>query len=141
MNEQEASTAKYIVQQYVAAIGGPMVLNSVTSMYAVGQVKMAGSEMQQGDGSVQTGGKSEVGGFVVWQKNPDLWCLELVVAGYKVNAGSDGKLAWNQSSCQTCHSNKGPPRPLRRFFQVYIIFLPQAHTINYVSYIYKRSIL
>ncbi|KAF2324548.1 hypothetical protein GH714_015196 [Hevea brasiliensis] len=88
----EASTAKYIVQQYVAATGGPAALNSVTSMYAVGQVKMAGSEMHQGDDSVQTRGNSEV-------------------------VGSDGKVAWNQSSSQPCHANRGPPRPLRRFFQ------------------------
>ncbi|KDP38488.1 hypothetical protein JCGZ_04413 [Jatropha curcas] len=113
----EALTAKYIVQQYVAAAGGTVVLNSLTSMCAVGQVRMAGSEMQEGDDSLQTGGNSEVGGFVIWQKNPDLWYLELVVAGYKVSAGSDGKVAWNQSSSQPCHANRGPPRPLRRFFQ------------------------
>ncbi|XP_034909708.1 uncharacterized protein [Populus alba] len=112
-----ASTAKYIVQQYIAAIGGPLALNSVKSMYAVGQVKMAASEMHQGDDSVHAEGKSEVGGFVLWQKNPDLWYLELVVSGYKVSAGSDGKVAWNQSSSQASHANRGPPRPLRRFFQ------------------------
>ena len=95
-----------------------MALNSVKSMYAVGQVKMAASEMHQGDGSVHPGGKYEVGGFVLWQKNPDLWYLELVVSGYKVSAGSDGKVAWNQSSSQASHANRGPPRPLRRFFQV-----------------------
>ncbi|KAJ6941480.1 hypothetical protein NC651_007302 [Populus alba x Populus x berolinensis] len=94
----EASTAKYIVQQYIAAIGGSLALNSVKSMYAVGQVKMGASEMHQGDDSVHPGGKSEVGGFVLWQKNPDLWYLELVVSGYKVSAGSDGKVAWNRSS-------------------------------------------
>ncbi|KAK7856611.1 hypothetical protein CFP56_022612 [Quercus suber] len=49
--------------------------------------------------------------------NPDLWYLELVVSGFKVSAGSDGKVAWNQSSSQPSHANKGPPRPLRRFFQ------------------------
>ncbi|KAI9400538.1 hypothetical protein POPTR_002G262400v4 [Populus trichocarpa] len=114
---QEASTAKYIVQQYIAAIGGSLALNSVKSMYAVGQVKMTASEMHQGDGSVHPGGKYEVGGFVLWQKNPDLWYLELVVSGYKVSAGSDGKVAWNQSSSQASHANRGPPRPLRRFFQ------------------------
>lgn len=115
---QEASTAKYIVQQYLAATGGLAALNSIKSMYAVGQVKMTGSEMYEGDDSVRTKGKSEVGGFVLWQKNPDLWYLELVVSGFKVNAGSDGKVAWNQSSSQPSHANKGPPRPLRRFFQV-----------------------
>ncbi|CAN6682638.1 unnamed protein product [Malus baccata var. baccata] len=92
----EASTAKYIVQQYVAATGGLASLNSVNSMYAVGEVKMVGSEMRQGDDSVHVQSKvnSEVGGFVL--------C---------------GKVVWNQSGSQPCHVNKGPPRPLRRFFQ------------------------
>uniref|UniRef100_A0A2C9U1L4 DUF620 domain-containing protein n=1 Tax=Manihot esculenta TaxID=3983 RepID=A0A2C9U1L4_MANES len=113
----EASTAQYIVQQYVAATGGSVTLNSVTSMYAVGQVKMAASDMHEDDDNVHAGGDSESGGFVIWQKNPDLWYFELVVAGYKVSAGSDGKVAWNQSSSQPSHANRGPPRPLRRFFQ------------------------
>lgn len=110
---QEASTAKYIVQQYVAATGGLAVLNSVNSMYAVGEVKMVGSEMLQGEDSahVQTKGNSEVGGFVLWQKNPDLRYLELVVSGFKVSGGSDGKVAWNQSDRQPCHANKAPQYP------------------------------
>ncbi|KAJ8762234.1 hypothetical protein K2173_007390 [Erythroxylum novogranatense] len=112
-----ASIATYIVQQYVAAVGGQDALNSVSNMCAVGQVKMAGSEMHQGDDSIHTAGKSEVGGFVLWQKNPDLWYLELVVAGYKVSAGSDGKVAWSQSTYQPGHANRGPPRLMRRFFQ------------------------
>ncbi|KAL2346333.1 hypothetical protein Fmac_000333 [Flemingia macrophylla] len=69
------------------------------------------------DDSVESRGKPEVGSFVLWQKNPDLWCVELVVSGFKVSAGSDGKVAWNQSSSQPFHANKGPARPLRRFFQ------------------------
>ncbi|KAL6216133.1 hypothetical protein ACLB2K_009359 [Fragaria x ananassa] len=117
----EASTAKYIVQQYVAAIGGLAALNAVNSMCAVGQVRMVGSEMHKGDDnnvySTTKKVNSEVGGFVLWQKNPDLWYLELVVSGYKVSAGSDGAVAWNQSGSQPSHANKGPPRPLRRFFQ------------------------
>ncbi|TKY75144.1 hypothetical protein E2542_SST03910 [Spatholobus suberectus] len=112
------SIAKYIVQQYVAATGGVGALNSLESMYAMGQVRICGSEMPHGDDeSVQPRGKPEAGGFVLWQKNPDLWCVELVVSGFKVSAGSDGKIAWNQSSSQPFHANKGPPRPLRRFFQ------------------------
>ncbi|XP_020220066.1 uncharacterized protein LOC109803023 [Cajanus cajan] len=114
------STAKYIVQQYVAATGGAGALNSLESMYAMGQVRICGSAMSQGDecdDNVESRGKPEVGGFVLWQKNPDLWCVELVVSGFKVSAGSDGKVAWNQSSSQPFHANKGPPRPLRRFFQ------------------------
>ncbi|KAK4794102.1 hypothetical protein SAY86_012096 [Trapa natans] len=100
----EASTAKYIVQQYVAATGGQGALNAVSSMYAVGQVKMIGSEMSQNDGNVQPRGDYEVGGFVLWQKNPDLWFLELVVSGFKVSAGSDGKVSWSQSSTQPCNA-------------------------------------
>lgn len=114
---QEASSAKYIVQQYIAATGGVGALDSLKSMYAVGQVRMFGSEMRQGDDSIQPIGTAEVGGFVLWQKNPDLWHFELVVSGFKVSAGSDGKVAWTQSSSQPCNANKGPPRPLRRFFQ------------------------
>ncbi|KAG5410030.1 hypothetical protein IGI04_006349 [Brassica rapa subsp. trilocularis] len=94
----EASTAKYIVQQYVAACGGPAALNAVKSMYAVGQVRMQGSEMVAGEDEgttttpVRLGkGNFEVGGFVLWQKNPNLWFLELVVSGFKISAGSDGK--------------------------------------------------
>ncbi|KAK7409972.1 hypothetical protein VNO78_00421 [Psophocarpus tetragonolobus] len=116
----EDSIAKYIVQQYVAATGGVAALNALENIYAMGQVRICESEMRQADGydeSVQSRGKSEVGGFVLWQKKPDLWCLELVVSGFKICAGSDGKIAWNQSSSQPFHANKGPPRPLRRFFQ------------------------
>ena len=36
------STAKYIVQQFVAATGGLAALNALESMYAVGQVRMLG---------------------------------------------------------------------------------------------------
>lgn len=122
---KEASTAKYIVQQYVAACGGPAALNAVKSMYAVGQVRMQGSEMVAGEDEgttttpVRLGkGNFEVGGFVLWQKNPNLWFLELVVSGFKISAGSDGKVAWNQSSTQPSQAHRGPPRPLRRFFQV-----------------------
>ncbi|OMO75064.1 hypothetical protein COLO4_26336 [Corchorus olitorius] len=114
----EASTAKYIVQQYIAATGGHLALSAVTSMHAVGHVKMQGSDMlREDDQIVNARGNCEVGGFVLWQKNPDLWYLELVVSGFKVSAGSDGKVAWNQSSSQPGHANRGPPRPLRRFFQ------------------------
>ncbi|KAK3038120.1 hypothetical protein RJ639_029574 [Escallonia herrerae] len=112
-----ASTAKYIVQQYIAATGGQAVLNAVSSMYAVGQVKMVSSEIHQSNDTVNAKRSCESGGFVLWQKNPDLWYLELVVSGCKVSAGSDGKVAWSQSSSNPSNASKGPPRPLRRFFQ------------------------
>ncbi|XAR61780.1 hypothetical protein NMG60_11016295 [Bertholletia excelsa] len=113
----QASTAKYIVAQYIAATGGHEALNSLNSMYAVGQVKVVSSDIHENSENLNTNRISEVGGFVVWQKNSNLWFLELVVSSCKVNAGSDGKMAWSQSSCHPSQPSKGAPRPLRRLFQ------------------------
>ncbi|KAF5736611.1 hypothetical protein HS088_TW14G00756 [Tripterygium wilfordii] len=122
----EALKAKYIVQQYVAAVGGEKTLNSIESMYAMGKVKMAASEFCGGNGMLNNkavkmkcsrNGGGEMGGFVLWQKKPDLWCLELVVSGCKISAGSDGKVAWRQTPWHHSHASRGPPRPLRRFLQ------------------------
>ncbi|XP_076925302.1 uncharacterized protein LOC143588075 [Bidens hawaiensis] len=126
----ESSMAKYIVQQYIAAAGGEKALNSVDSMYAVGKVKMVALEFNAIDEitvncgvgkalkakSVKNDG-GEMGGFVLWQKRPDLWSLELVVSGYKISAGSDGKVAWRQTPWHHSHASRGPPRPLRRSLQ------------------------
>lgn len=121
----ESSMARYIVQQYIAASGGDMALDSIDSMYAMGKVRMTACEFSSGDesnhkskgskGSKHSGG--EMGGFVLWQKRPELWCLELVVSGYKISAGSDGKVAWRQTPWHHSHASRGPPRPLRRFLQ------------------------
>ncbi|XP_076922109.1 uncharacterized protein LOC143583775 [Bidens hawaiensis] len=113
----EASTAKYIVQQYMAAIGGQPALNSVQSLCAIGQVKINASDFHQGDEPVKAQNKEERGGFVLWQKNPDLWCLELLVSGCKVISGCNGKNSWRQSSNQLRPMDRGPARPLRRFLQ------------------------
>ncbi|MED6122709.1 hypothetical protein PIB30_042425 [Stylosanthes scabra] len=134
----EGSMAKYIVKQYVAAVGGERAVNSVESMYAMGQVRVGSSEFWGGEEGVMMmsgGGKKkkkkkrtaknevaavaagEMGGFVVWQKKPELWCLELVVSGYKISAGSDGKVAWRQTPWHHSHASRGPPRPLRRLLQ------------------------
>lgn len=128
----ESSMAKYIMHQYIAAVGGDHALNSIDSMYAMGKVKMMASEFSSGEGlAVKTlkaennkmvkvkgmrhGG--EVGGFVLWQKRPDLWSLELVVSGTKISAGSDGKVAWRQTPWNNSHASRGPARPLRRSLQ------------------------
>lgn len=124
----EASMAKYIVQQYIAAAGGERALNSINSMYAMGKIKMMASEFTAGDGmglnkgnvmkikSVKNG-TGEMGGFVLWQKRPDLWSIELVVSGCKISAGSDGKVAWRQTPWHHSHASRGPARPLRRSLQ------------------------
>ncbi|MFS7924988.1 hypothetical protein Hanom_Chr03g00279091 [Helianthus anomalus] len=115
----EASTAKYIVQQYTAATGGSAAMNTINSMYVVGEVNMVQGEIKE-DSQDKTRGKdgSESGAFMLWQKNPNLWFMELVVSGCRVSAGSDGTITWTQSSLNPSQSSKGPPRPLRRFFQV-----------------------
>ncbi|CAN4095820.1 unnamed protein product [Withania somnifera] len=124
----EASMAKYIVQQYIAAAGGEHALNSINSMYAMGKVKMMTSEFIEGDGLGLNNGKvmkiksarngaGEMGGFVLWQKRPDLWSIELVVSGCKVSAGSDGKVSWRQTPWHHSHASRGPARPLRRSLQ------------------------
>ncbi|GAB2299665.1 hypothetical protein Dimus_033724 [Dionaea muscipula] len=144
----EASMAKYIVQQYVAAVGGDHALNSIDSMYAMGKVKMTASEFSAGElglgstnmkngqiscniGNINSNSRNhdkvlnvkgmrhggEVGGFVLWQKRPELWCLELVVSGCKISAGSDGNVAWRQTPWHHSHASRGPPRPLRRSLQ------------------------
>jgi hypothetical protein len=118
------SKARYIVEQYVAAAGGEAALSAATSMYAMGKVRMStskGRAAKKGMG-VGSGGAGEVsGGFVVWQKKPELWCVEMVVAGgTKMSAGSDGKVAWRQTPWQQAHASRGPPRPIRRCVQVMI---------------------
>ncbi|KAF7030853.1 hypothetical protein CFC21_042300 [Triticum aestivum] len=114
----QASTAKYIMQQYIAATGGQAALQGVQSMYAVGKVKMCASEFHLGDQTVTAAqGRAEVGGFVLWQKCPEVWYFELIMAGHKMSAGSDGKVAWRQSAAENSHASRGPPRPLRRSLQ------------------------
>ncbi|CAN6466253.1 unnamed protein product [Victoria cruziana] len=113
----ESSTAKYIVQQYLAATGGLQAMSSVSSMYAIGKVRMRASEFHQGEQPVKQRNGSELGAFVLWTKNPDLWYLELVLFGYKMSAGSDGKVAWRQTPWHQSHAMRGPPRPLRRLLQ------------------------
>nr|CAB3461890.1 unnamed protein product [Digitaria exilis] len=115
----EVSKAKYIVEQYVAAAGGEPALSAATSMYAIGKVRMKtnkGHKAKTGMGVVN-GGSEVSGGFVVWQK-PEMWCVEMVVAGgTKMSAGSDGKVAWRQTPWQQAQASRGPPRPLRRCVQ------------------------
>lgn len=79
---------------------------------------MRASEFHQGEQPVKQRNGSELGAFVLWTKNPDLWYLELVLFGYKMSAGSDGKVAWRQTPWHQSHAMRGPPRPLRRLLQV-----------------------
>ncbi|KAK7269252.1 hypothetical protein RIF29_21972 [Crotalaria pallida] len=116
---KEASMAKYIVRQYVAAVGGESKLESVESMYAMGEVRIGTLEFSGGEEKMKKVEMNrDMGGFVMWQKRPELWCLEMVVSRYKISAGSDGKVTWRQTPWHHSHASRGPPRPLRRLFQV-----------------------
>lgn len=103
--------AKYIVHQYVAAAGGEEVLGKVDNMYAMGKLHMKSNNTRSATGR-------EMGGFVLWQQSPHLWCIELLVSGCKITAGSNGKVTWRQTPWQQPHASRGPPRPLRRCIQV-----------------------
>lgn len=76
-----------------------------------------GGHNRSGKKGGKGGAGGEIGGFVLWQKKPELWCLELVVSGCKISAGSDGKVAWRQTPWHQSHASRGPPRPLRRSLQ------------------------
>ncbi|EEE55427.1 hypothetical protein OsJ_03556 [Oryza sativa Japonica Group] len=98
---------------------GRRLCRGLQSMYAVGKVRMCASEFHLGDQNVTAAqGRAEVGGFVLWQKCPEVWYFELIMAGHKMSAGSDGKVAWRQSAAENSHASRGPPRPLRRSLQV-----------------------
>ncbi|GMH25268.1 hypothetical protein Nepgr_027111 [Nepenthes gracilis] len=112
----QASTAKYIVQQYIAATGGQSAISGIKSMCVIGQAKIGATAFHLGDQVVKGKSTEEAGGFVLWQKNPDLWYLEFVVSGCKVCSGSNGKVSWRQSSSKRS-LGIGPPRPSRRFLQ------------------------
>ncbi|KAH6827199.1 replication factor C subunit [Perilla frutescens var. hirtella] len=114
----ERSMASYIVQQYIAAAGGQHALNSIQSMCAIGQVKMgAASEIDHFNSAcaVPKMKLQELGSFVLWQKTPHLWSLDLMLSGFKITAGSDGQVAWWQTPSH--HSRRAPTTPLRRSLQ------------------------
>ncbi|KAK8961901.1 hypothetical protein KSP40_PGU005227 [Platanthera guangdongensis] len=124
-NQASALAPKYILQQYIAATGGQAALTSVQSMCAVGKVRMSASEFHTiNDSSAAVSpsaatkrGVGEIGGFVLWQKTPELWFFDLIMAGCKMSAGCNGRLAWRQSTSDHSHASRGPPRPLRRSLQ------------------------
>ncbi|KAK4771479.1 hypothetical protein SAY87_032011 [Trapa incisa] len=122
----ETSIAHYIIQQYLAATGSLKRRQkgeeqSIKNMYASGRVKMicCETEISSAGKTVKSlGTRSEEGGcFVLWQMSPGMWSLELVVAGHKLIAGSDGKIVWRHTPWLGTHAAKGPQRPLRRIIQ------------------------
>ena len=149
--DQENSRAYYIIQQYLAATGclkqqqqqrmGSDTMMVKKNMYTTGVVKMicCETEICSGNGkgvkSIGTRSIGENGCFVLWQMNPGMWSLELVLGttntatagalhnnNNKVIAGSNGKIVWRHTPWLGTHAAKGPLRPLRRLIQVLILF-------------------
>ncbi|CAM6106477.1 unnamed protein product [Calypogeia fissa] len=123
-NDIEASSARYIMQQYIAATGGAKVQSSVHNFYAAGKVKMIASEYETANKLVRPRSATkaaEVGWFNLWKSNQNMWLVdvELEADGQKVHvsAGCDGKLVWRHTPWLGAHASKGPVRPLRRVLQ------------------------
>lgn len=93
-------------------------------MYTAGTVKMSCWEMETSSRrkharNAPARRTGEGGGcFVLWQMSPAMWSVELVVAGCKVVAGSNGKIVWRTLPWLGSHAARGPLRPLRRIIQV-----------------------
>ncbi|XP_057461009.1 uncharacterized protein LOC130751412 [Actinidia eriantha] len=141
----ENSRAYYIIQQYLAATGclnqqqqrmGSDTMMMKKNMYTTGVVKMicCETEICSGNGkgvkSIGTRSIGENGCFVLWQMNPGMWSLELVLGttntatggalhnnNNKVIAGSNGNIVWRHTPWLGTHAAKGPLRPLRRLIQ------------------------
>ncbi|CAM8998586.1 unnamed protein product [Rhodiola kirilowii] len=116
----EASSAQYILQQYIAASGGQKVQSLIHNAYAMGKLKMLAYDIETPNKVIKSKNSSkaaESGGFVLWQMNPDMWYVELALGGSKVHAGCNGNLVWRHTPWLGAHAAKGPVRPLRRALQ------------------------
>ncbi|GJN12877.1 hypothetical protein PR202_ga31196 [Eleusine coracana subsp. coracana] len=89
----EVSKARYVVERYMAAVGGTSALNAVAaSMCAAGNVWMRTSN---GRSKNNNAFKEDVaaGVFVLWRKRPELWCVEMLVSGSSGRQRRQGRLA------------------------------------------------
>ncbi|KAF2913546.1 uncharacterized protein [Oryza sativa Japonica Group] len=114
-----ASSAQYILEQFRATTGCAKIEGAAKSMYAAGRVRMAmAPEPGGGIGIGGGGGGGHEGCFVVWQLVPDMWLVEMAVAGHAVAAGCDGRVAWRRTPWLDAHAARGGgARPLRRALQ------------------------
>ncbi|KAJ7551445.1 hypothetical protein O6H91_06G015600 [Diphasiastrum complanatum] len=116
----EKSSANYILQQYLAAVGITKLQKPIHNSYAMGRMKIISSEFETVAKVIHSRNSSkaaEFGCFVLWQMVPDMWSLELAFAGSKIFAGSNGNLVWRHTPWSGTHAAKGPIRPLRRVLQ------------------------
>ena len=118
---QESSCAQYIIQQYIAAVGGLKLLNEIKNFYTRGKVRMLTTEFETATRVTKDPIKAaENGWFVLWQMLPDKWHVEMELEGHTVQSGSDGNVVWRSTSWLGAHLAKGPLRPLRRTMQVLV---------------------
>ncbi|XP_051149744.1 uncharacterized protein LOC127264317 [Andrographis paniculata] len=119
----ENSSAHYILQQYLAASGGQKLQSTIQNAYAMGNVKMLAYHVETASSSSKVIKKknasktAELGSFVLWQMNPDMWYVELALGDSKIHAGCNGRLVWRHTPWLGAHAAKGPVRPLRRTLQ------------------------
>eukprot|EP00252_Welwitschia_mirabilis_P006668 TRINITY_DN17557_c0_g1_i2.p1 TRINITY_DN17557_c0_g1~~TRINITY_DN17557_c0_g1_i2.p1 ORF type:complete len:407 (-),score=19.79 TRINITY_DN17557_c0_g1_i2:41-1261(-) len=114
----EASSARYIVQQYVAATGCAKVHSLIKNSFTMGKIKMSAMEYETPSKTTKNLSRyAETGCFVLWQFMPDMWSMELAVGCNKVSAGSDGQVVWRHTPWLGSHAARGPARPLRRVIQ------------------------
>ena len=116
--KQETSSARYIIQQYLAATCCLKLQQCMKSMFATGSVKMVCCETESMTARIGGRGGGKNGCFVLWQMSPGMWLMELVAGGYKVIAGSNGKIIWRHLPWLGRNAARGPQRPLRRIVQV-----------------------
>lgn len=114
----ETSSAKYIVQQYIAATGGLKLQSSIQNSYTMGRIRMLTSEFETATRVIKKPVRpAENGWFVLWQMMPDKWHVELEIEDTAVQAGSNGKVLWRYTPWLGAHAANGPTRPLRRALQ------------------------
>lgn len=116
--KQETSSARYIIQQYLAATCYLKLQQCMKSMFATGSVKMVCCETESTTARIGGRGGGKNGCFVLWQMSPGMWLMELVASGYKVIAGCNGQIIWRHLPWLGMNAARGPQRPLRRLVQV-----------------------
>ncbi|CAN4096695.1 unnamed protein product [Withania somnifera] len=135
---QVSSSAEYIIQHFTAATGCRKIEGAVKNMYVSGKVSMV--IVDTGSPAATSSAITQKGCFVLWQMVPNKWLIELVVAGQKVVAGSDGNVAWRHTPWLGSHAAKGGIRPLRRAIQG-LDPLAVAAVFSAAEYIGEKKIL
>ncbi|MFS7914815.1 hypothetical protein Hanom_Chr02g00157951 [Helianthus anomalus] len=74
---------------------------------------------------------AESGSFVLWQMNPNIWYVKLLLGASKVHVDCNGRLVWRHTPWLGAHAVEGPVRPLRRALQVIIFIMICLYFYNF----------